>query len=71
MKRIIVTGAGGPAASNFINSLSYRNNCRKIFYNFYFFSKAGLNMPYFYMKSAFGEKLPKLRKYDSLSKNLY
>ena len=37
----------------------------------YFFTKAGVNMPYYYIKLAFGEEIPKLPKYDVLPKGLY
>ncbi len=36
-----------------------------------FFSKAGCNMPYYYIKLAFGEKLPILKKYNALPAGLY
>lgn len=37
-------------------------NVGKFFTTHYFFSKAGLNMPYIYIKAAFGEPIPKLKK---------
>lgn len=36
-----------------------------------FFSVAGCNMPYYYVKLALGEELPKLKKFDALKKDLY
>ena len=36
-----------------------------------FFSRAGLNMPHLLVKMAYGEKLPKLAKYNALPENLH
>jgi len=36
-----------------------------------FFSKAGSNMPYYYIKMAYNEKLPFLKKYDSVDSGLH
>ena len=36
-----------------------------------FFSHAGLNMPYYFIKMGLGEKIPLLAKYNSLSEGLY
>jgi len=46
-------------------------NAGRFFTTSNFFSEAGLNMPYFYIKLAFEEKLPKLKKYNPLPKDLY
>lgn len=46
-------------------------NAGRFFTTSNFFSEAELNMPYYYVKLAFGEKLPKLKKYNPLPKNLY
>ena len=46
-------------------------NAGRFFTTSNFFSEAGLNMPYFYIKLAFGEKIPKLKKYNPLPKNLF
>lgn len=36
-----------------------------------FFSVAGCNMPYYYLKLALGEKLPDIKQYNALKQNLY
>ncbi len=46
-------------------------NAGRFFTTSNFFSQAGSNMPYYYTKMAFGEKLPKLPKYNALKANLY
>lgn len=46
-------------------------NAGRFFTTSNFFSEAGSNMPYFYIKLAFGEKLPKLKKYNPLPEDLY
>jgi carbamoyl-phosphate synthase large subunit len=46
-------------------------NTGRFFTTSYFFTQAGLNMPYFYIKLAFNEKLPKLKKYNPLPKDVY
>jgi carbamoyl-phosphate synthase large subunit len=45
-------------------------NAGRFFTTSYFFTKAGVNMPYYYVKLAFGEKLPKLRKYNAISEDM-
>jgi len=46
-------------------------NAGRFFTTSNFFSEAGLNMPYYYVKLAFGERLPKLKKYNPLPPNFY
>jgi len=46
-------------------------NAGRFFTTSNFFSEAGFNMPYFYVKMAFGEKLPRLEKYNPLPENLF
>jgi carbamoyl-phosphate synthase large subunit len=46
-------------------------NAGRFFTTSNFFSKAGLNMPYYYVKLAYGEKLPRLKPYNVLPENLY
>lgn len=46
-------------------------NCGRFFTTNNFFSAAGSNMPYFYIKMAYGEKLPPLRKYNAIPEGLY
>jgi len=36
-----------------------------------FFSKAGCNMPYYYVKMAYGEELPNLKKYNPIEPGIY
>jgi carbamoyl-phosphate synthase large subunit len=46
-------------------------NCGRFFTTSNFFSTAGSNMPYFYIKMAYGEKLPNLPKYNAIPKGWY
>lgn len=45
-------------------------NAGRFFTTSNFFTTAGINMPYYYIKLAFGEKLPKLKKYNAVEKDL-
>lgn len=46
-------------------------NAGRFFTTSNFFSSAGSNMPYYYIKMAFGESLPKLVQYNPLEADLY
>ena len=46
-------------------------NTGRFFTTSYFFTKAGINMPYYYLKLAYNEKIPELPKYNALPKDLY
>lgn len=46
-------------------------NAGRFFTTSNFFSTAGCNMPYYYIKMAFDESLPKLSQYNPLEENLY
>ena len=46
-------------------------NVGRFFTTSYFFTKAGINMPYFYVKLAFGEEIPKTSKFNILPDGLY
>ena len=46
-------------------------NAGRFFTTSFFFTKAGCNMPYYYIKMAYGEPLPKLKQYNALPENLY
>lgn len=46
-------------------------NVGRFFTTTLFFSKAGSNMPYYYIKMGFGEQLSDLPKYNTLPKDLY
>ncbi|MFH1836063.1 MAG: hypothetical protein ABH851_07745, partial [Methanobacteriota archaeon] len=46
-------------------------NVGRFFTTSYFFTKAGINMPYYYIKLAYGEEIPKLPKYNALEEGLY
>jgi len=46
-------------------------NAGRFFTTSNFFSEAGSNMPYYYVKMAFREKLPKLPKYNPIPENWY
>ncbi len=46
-------------------------NAGRFFTTSNFYPSVGFNMPYFYVKLAFGEKIPQLKKYDSLEENIY
>lgn len=46
-------------------------NAGRFFTTSNFFTKAGSNMPYYYIKMAFGEKLPQLPKYNPIPKDWY
>ncbi len=45
-------------------------NAGRFFTTSYFFTAAGLNMPYYYVKLAYGEELPKLPKYNAIDFDL-
>jgi carbamoyl-phosphate synthase large subunit len=44
-------------------------NVGRFFTTSYFFAKAGSNMPYYYVKMAFGEKIPHQPQYDAVPKD--
>lgn len=46
-------------------------NAGRFFTTSYFFTKAGINMPYYYIKLAFDEEIPKLPKFNALPEGLY
>lgn len=46
-------------------------NCGRFFTTSNFFSTAGSNMPYYYIKMAYGEKLPNLPKYNAIPEGWY
>lgn len=46
-------------------------NAGRFFTTSYFFTKAGINMPYYYVKLAFGEEIPELPKYNAVPKGIY
>lgn len=46
-------------------------NCGRFFTTSQFFSAAGVNMPYYYVKLAYNEDLPKLQQYNSVKENVY
>ena len=46
-------------------------NAGRFFTTSYFFTKAGVNMPYFYVKLAFEEEIPDLPRYNAIPKGLY
>lgn len=46
-------------------------NAGRFFTTSYFFTKAGINMPYYYVKLAYGEKILQLPKYNALPEGLY
>lgn len=46
-------------------------NVGRFFTTSNFFARAGSNMPYLYVKMAFGEKLPKLKSYNPIPANWY
>jgi carbamoyl-phosphate synthase large subunit len=46
-------------------------NAGRFFTTSNFFSTAGSNMPYYYIKMAFDEHIPELPKYNPIEKNLY
>ena len=46
-------------------------NAGRFFTTSYFFTKAGINMPYFYIKLAFDEEIPNFPKYNILPEGLY
>lgn len=45
-------------------------NAGRFFTTSYFFTNAGVNMPYYYIKLAYGEQLPKLKRYNAIEKDL-
>ena len=46
-------------------------NAGRFFTTSYFFTKAGVNMPYYYVKLGLGEKIPKLLDVNALPENWY
>ncbi|MGQ9760004.1 MAG: hypothetical protein ACUVQ5_05505 [Candidatus Methanomethylicaceae archaeon] len=46
-------------------------NAGRFFTTSLFFAVAGLNLPYIYVKLAYGEEIPKLKKYNALGKGIY
>ena len=46
-------------------------NVGRFFTTSLFFTKAGCNMPYYYVKLAYGEEIPKLKQYNAVLENLY
>ncbi len=46
-------------------------NAGRFFTTSNFLAAAGINMPYFYLKLAFGENPPEIKQYNPLPKNLY
>lgn len=46
-------------------------NCSRFFTTSLFFTRAGCNMPYYYIKLGYGEKLPELKQYNSVDKDIY
>lgn len=46
-------------------------NCGRFFTTSYFFTEAGVNMPYYYVKMAFGEALPDLKAFNAIPENWY
>jgi biotin carboxylase len=46
-------------------------NTGRFFTTSFFFTKAGVNMPYIYVKLAFGERIPRLKKYDTIDEGVY
>ena len=46
-------------------------NAGRFFTTSFFFTRAGINMPYYYVKLAYKERIPKLPKYNALPKGLY
>lgn len=46
-------------------------NAGRFFTTSFFFARAGINMPYYYVKLAYGEKIPELPKYNALPEGLH
>jgi len=46
-------------------------NVGRFFTTSYFFTKAGINMPYFYVKLGLGEEIPKTPKFNIIPAGLY
>jgi carbamoyl-phosphate synthase large subunit len=46
-------------------------NCGRFFTTSYFFTEAGVNMPYYYVRMAFGESLPTLTPFNAIPENWY
>lgn len=46
-------------------------NCGRFFTTSFFFTKAGINMPYYYIKLGLGEKIPDLPKFNAIPANWY
>lgn len=46
-------------------------NAGRFFTTSYFFTKAGINMPYYYINLAYGEPIPDLPKYNAVPAGLY
>jgi len=45
-------------------------NSGRFFTTSNFFTRAGINMPYYYVKLAFGEDMPELKKYNPIEKDM-
>jgi len=46
-------------------------NTGRFFTTSFFFTKAGINMPYIYIKLGFGEPIPKIKQYDIVDEGVY
>jgi carbamoyl-phosphate synthase large subunit len=46
-------------------------NAGRFFTTSYFFTRAGVNMPYIYVKMGFGEEVPSLPRYNALPEGLF
>jgi len=46
-------------------------NTGRFFTTSFFFTKAGINMPYYYVKLAFGEDIPELPRYNAIPEGVY
>ena len=46
-------------------------NAGRFFTTSFFFTRAGINMPYYYVKLAYSESIPKLPRYNALPEGLY
>lgn len=46
-------------------------NPARFFTTSFFFTRAGVNMPYYYLKLGYGEELPELKPYNSIEKDIY
>lgn len=46
-------------------------NCGRFFTTSFFFTKAGINMPYYYVKLGLGEKIPQLPQFNAVPQDWY